>query len=331
LTRPGRFDVQVDVDLPNMAGRTDIFKIHTRNKPLAPDVSCELLAQRTAGYSGAEIEGACNRAALMAAERYGTQIPDEADEAVVLSILRKVNSSITLADFDEGVDFVRYGAANESRQKGMTQSDRDNTTVHEAGHAIVCDAMPGTDPIVKLTNLCRSKALGYLQNMPGEDRYGHDFVQLIGRIVTAMGGRAAQEAVLGKMDTGAANDFEQACGIAHNMVTRWGMSRVGIISVGRSSGGAMRGMGGSGPVSNYGAKLADEIDDEWRRIVDECYAMAVRIIEEDRPRLDVLIATLKKKETMLVPDWQEFSAENPSKVDKKTLVLDIAKPAKKGA
>jgi cell division protease FtsH len=330
LLRPGRFDVQIDVDLPNKTGREAIFKIHTRKKPLAADVSCELLAHRTYGYSGAEIEGACNRAAIIAAERYGLQIPDDAEESVILSILNKVNASIALADFDEGVDFVRYGAANESRQKGMSQSDRDNTTVHEAGHAIVCDAMPGTDPIVKLTNLSRSKALGYLQNMPSDDRYGLDFVQLIGRIVTAMGGRAAQEAILGKMDTGASNDFEQACGLAYNMVTKWGMSRVGIISVGRSGGG-MRGMGGSGPVSNYGPKLADEIDDEWRRIVDECYAMAVRIIKDDRKRLEQLIVTLKKKETMLVPDWQEFSSENPSTVDKETLVIDISRPAKEGA
>jgi cell division protease FtsH len=330
LVRPGRFDVQLDVDLPNKVGREAIFKIHTRNKPLAPDVSCELLAQRTYGYSGAEIESACNRAALLAAERYGLQVPDEAEESVVLSILRKVSAAIALADFDEGVDFVRYGAANESRQQGMSQSERENTTVHEAGHAIVCDAMPGTDPIVKLTNLSRSKALGYLQNMPSDDRYGLDFVQIIGRIVTAMGGRAAQEAILGKIDTGASNDFEQACGLAYNMVTKWGMSRVGIISVGRSGGG-MRGMGGAGPVSNYGPKLADEIDDEWRRIAAECYALAVRIIKEDRKRLEQLIATLKKKETMLVPDWQEFSAENPSEVDKKSLVIDISRPAKEGA
>ena len=331
LLRPGRFDAQVDVDLPNKAGRAAIFKIHTRNKPLAANVNCDLLAARTYGYSGAEIESASNRAALQASERYGLELPEDAQDKLIEETLRQLEAVIELKDFDEGIDFVRYGSTNESRQRGMSESDRDNTTVHEAGHAIVCDAMPGTDPIVKLTNLNRSKALGYLQNMPGEDRYGLDFVQIVGRIVTAMGGRAAQEAVLGKMDTGAANDFEQACRLAHNMVTKWGMSRVGHISVGGQGTGGMRGFSGSGPIGGYGPKLANEIDDEWRRIVEICYAMAVRIVTSDRERLDKLIAKLKEKETILAPDWEEFSKEHPSAVDKKTLVLDISKPAKKGA
>ncbi len=265
LLRPGRFDCQVTVDLPNKEGRTAIFGIHTRNKPLAADVNCALLAERSYGYSGAEIEGACNRAALVAAERHGKDLPDDATDEQIEAVLVAANATIELADFDEGIDFVRLGSTNESRQKGMSEKDKKNTTVHEAGHAIVSDVMPGSNPVVKITMVNRSKALGYVQNMPNEDTYSHDFEHLVSRIVTAMAGRAAQMVLLGKMDTGASNDFEQGCQMAYRMVTLWGMSRVGIISVGRG-GPSMRGFG-SGPVSNYGPKLADEIDDEWRRIV----------------------------------------------------------------
>jgi len=329
LLRPGRFDCQVTVDLPNKEGRTAIFGIHTRNKPLAADVNCVLLAERAYGYSGAEIEGACNRAALIAAERHGQGLPDDATDEMIDNALKAVDATVSLADFDEGIDFVRYGATNESRQKGMSTSDKNNTTVHEAGHAVASDVMPGSNPVVKITMVNRSKALGYVQNMPAEDSYSQDFEQMVGRIVTLMAGRAAQMLLLGKMDTGASNDFEQGCQIAHRMVTQWGMSRVGIISVGRG-GSSMRGFG-SGPVSNYGPKLADEIDDEWRRIVADCYAMACHIIETDRERLEKLVAKLHAEETILGPGWKEFTAENPSKVDPKVLVLDISPVTKKGA
>ncbi len=329
LMRPGRFDVQVDVPLPSKDGREAIFKIHTRNKPLAEGVSCAILAARTYGYSGAEIESACNRAGILAAERYGLTIPEDADDAAIEAALKELNAAIEMKDFDEGVDFVRYGATDPARQKGMSENERENTTVHEGGHAIVSDVMPGSDPIVKITNVNRSKALGYVQNMPGEDRYSLDVTQIIARIVTAMAGRAAQELILDKCDTGAANDYEQACGLAYNMVTKWGMSKLGHISVG-GRGTSMRGMGGSGPISNYGPKLADQIDDEWRRIVEACHDLAVRIVTEDRERLEALIVQLKADETILADGWKEFAKKHPSKIDPKTLVIDL-KPERKGA
>ncbi len=328
LLRQGRFDSQVQVDLPNKEGRVAIFGIHMRNKPVAQNVTADMLAERTYGYSGAEIAGACNRAALVAAERYGAQLPEDADEFAIVTRLKELGAVIQLTDFDEGIDFVRYGAANESRQKGMTDDEKHNTTVHEAGHAIASDAMPFADPIVKITMMNRSRALGYVQNMPSEDRYGYSFEQLVARIVTCMAGRAAQEIVLGKADTGASNDFEQGCTLAYRMVTLWGMSRLGIISVGRTGGGGLPGMG-SGPIPQFGPKLADEIDDEWRRMVNECYLMARRIVETDRERLDKLVAQLHAEETILSPGWKKFREENPSKMDPKTLVLDIS-PVKKG-
>jgi cell division protease FtsH len=340
LLRPGRFDAHVSVDLPTTEGRSKIFKIHTRGKPLAQDVDLMSLAKRTYGYSGAEIEGACSRAALIAADRHGFDLPEipmvngkvdekavEAAVAKALDSLKASGAAILNTDFDEGIDFVRYGGANPERQKAMSDEDKNNTTVHEGGHAIATDVMPGADPVVKITIMNRSKALGYVQSMPSEDRYGLSAEQAVARIVTAMAGRAAQMVLLGKMDTGAANDFEQGSRMAHSMVTRWGMSRVGILSVGSGPGTGMRGMG-NGPVSHIGNKLQDEIDDEWRRIVNACYDLAMYIIETDRERLEALVAFLREKETMIESDWAEFKKNHPSKVDPKKLVVDLS-PAKK--
>ena len=322
LLRPGRFDSQVLVSLPNKEGRAAIFGIHTRKKPLAPDVNCDLLAARSWGYSGAEIEGACNRAAILAAERIGAEIPEGADEAQIEAVLKEAEAFITLAEFDEGVDFVRYGAADPAKQRGMIEDVKRNTAVHEAGHACVSDVMPGSHPVVKITIMNRSKALGYVQNMPADETYGQTDQELIARMVTMMAGRAAQEVILGKKDTGASNDFEQASSTAHAMVTRFGMSRLGNISVGRGGTG-MRGMG-SGPVSNYGPKLADRIDEEWMRIVDECYKLARRIVEADRQRIEALAEILLETETVLGDQWTEFTKSNPTKTEPEALVFDPA-------
>lgn len=312
LLRPGRFDCQVMVDTPNKEGRAAIFGIHTRNKPLAADVNCDVLAARSWGYSGAEIEGACNRAALLAAERYGLDIDEEATEVEILAALNELGATISLSEFDEGVDFVRYGSADPAKQKGMAKEEKKNTAIHEAGHACVSDVMPGSDPIVKITIMNRSKALGYVQNMPSEDRYGLSVDQLVARMVMAMAGRCAQEVILKKSDTGASNDFEQVSQMAHNMVTKWGMSRLGHISVG-SGGSGMRGYAG-GPISSYGPKLADRIDDEWQRIAEECYKLARKIVEKDKARIEKLAAILMEKETVLSDEWKVFSKENPTTV-----------------
>lgn len=320
LMRPGRFDSQVTVDNPNKEGRAAIFAIHTRNKPLAEDVNCDILAARSFGYSGAEIEGACNRAALLAAERYGLEIPEDATEEEVLDALKEMNATISLSEFDEGVDFVRYGSADPAKQKAMAEDEKNNTAVHEAGHACVSEVMPGSDPVVKITIMNRSKALGYVQNMPGEDRYGLSVEQLVARMVMAMAGRAAQEVILGKSDTGASNDFEQASQMAYNMVTKWGMSRLGHISVGRGGTG-MQGFG-SGPVSNFGPKLADRIDEEWMRIAEECYKLAKTIVEKDKARIEKLAKVLMEKETVLQDEWANFTSDNPSNLKAEDVAFD---------
>ncbi|MCB9467289.1 MAG: ATP-dependent zinc metalloprotease FtsH [Candidatus Obscuribacterales bacterium] len=328
LMRPGRFDAQVSVELPNKEGRAAIFGIHTRNKPLAEGINNVLLADRSYGYSGAEIEGACNRAALLAAERCGAELPEDATEAQIDAFLKEAGGVITLADFDEGVDFVRFGSANTSKQKTMASKEKKNTAIHEAAHACASDIMPGADPVVKITIMSRSKALGYVQNMPSDDRYSLTVVQIVARMVTAMAGRAGQEQILGQIDTGASNDFEQASQMAHSVVTRWGMSRLGHFAVGRG-GAAMRGMG-SGPVSNYGPKLADRIDDEWMRINEECFKIAMLIVEKDRERIEALAEILMEKETVLGDEWVEFTRQYPSKVDKEALAFDPAAKSEEG-
>ena len=176
--------------------------------------------------------------------------------------------------------------------------------------------------------MSRSKALGYVQNMPSDDRYSLTVVQIVAKMVTAMAGRAGQEQILGQIDTGASNDFEQASQMAHSVVTRWGMSRLGHFAVGRG-GAAMRGMG-SGPVSNYGPKLADRIDDEWMRINEECFKIAMLIVEKDRERIEALAEILMEKETVLGDEWVEFTRQYPSKVDKEALAFDPAAKSEEG-
>ncbi|MBX9688681.1 MAG: AAA family ATPase, partial [Candidatus Obscuribacterales bacterium] len=318
LLRPGRFDAQVQVDLPDVAGREKIFGIHTRNKPLAGDVSLEVLAQRSYGYSGAEIMGACNRAAIIAAERFAARLAllrkEGKNESEIKDLLAK---EIKLHDFDEGIDFVRLGAAREGRKAGMSDEEKENTTYHEGGHALAAANLKGADPVVKITIMPRSRALGYVQYMPKGDRVSLHMEQAVARIICAMAGRAAQEVYLGRVDTGASNDFEQACNMAYQMVTRWGMSRLGHISVG-DRGAGLAGFGGGGSLQP-GPTLADQIDSEWRRIVEKCYGIARYIVESEKARMEKLVPELSKVETILAPRWNAILEETPSGVNPELL------------
>lgn len=248
LLRQGRFDCHISVDLPDLAGREKIFAIHTRKKPLSPDASLALLASRTYGYSGAEIRGACNRAAIRAADRYKARVDQLLKEGVSPEEIEKnLPCEILLVDFDEGIDFVKYGGPRTSRQNSMVEEEKLNTAFHEAGHACATAAMSmigASDPVVKITIMSRSRALGYVQRMPNKDRVSFTERQAIGHIVIAMAGRAAQEVYTNTVDTGASNDFEQATGMARMMVTKWGMSRLGHISVGERGDSPMGGPSG---------------------------------------------------------------------------------------
>ena len=350
LLRPGRFDCHIAVDMPDVAGREKIFAIHTRKKPLAANVTAGLLAVRSYGYSGAEIKGACDRAAMIAAERWGAlpgvaealakiaeadkqlaeaqgnknynprkAIPEEETalkmKAAAEEELKALPSrEILLKDFDEGIDFVRYGGPKTASQAAMAIEEKTNTAYHEAGHAVVAAVLKAADPVVKATIMRRSRALGYVQYMPTTDRMSFSDDQAVARIIIAMAGRAAQEVYLNKVDTGASNDFEQASDMARRMVTSWGMSRLGRISVGERGASPMGGMSGGGNLP-YGGALSNEIDVEWRRITEACYQIARYIVETDKERMEHVAKTLLEQETILSPEWNAFLEQVPTKVD----------------
>jgi len=283
LKRPGRFDYQVAVDLPDTLGREKIFMIHTRNMKLAANVKLRDLAIRTPQFSGADIEQACNEAAIAAAERIELIDGTDAD---------RLDRNITVEDFDHGIDYVQFGDPLLSRARAMSQEDKRNTAYHEAGHCAVQQALQerGADPITKVTIEPRTKSLGSMQSHAVNDRYGHTEEQLRARIMTAMGGRLAQEYFLNKKDTGAANDFEQATNIARMMVTEFGMSRLEPMSVKLVEGA--RG-------TKIGDDLANEIDNEWRRILDECYCEAKTLIVENERRIERVAEALLADQTLL--------------------------------
>ena len=319
LLRPGRFEVHINVDLPDHAGRVAIFKIHVGKRPLAGNVTMEALADRTFGYSGAEIKGICNRASIIAAERFQAKIDQMVTGGMTVVAARaELAKEVTLHDFDEGVDFIRYGNADEAKQSRMRIEDKENTSIHEGGHACAAVVAPGVDPVVKITIMRRSKALGYVQTMPDTDRVSFTRTQALSRIVMAMAGRAAQEEHLGTCDTGASNDFEQASDMARRMVTSWGMSRLGPISVGERGPSPFGNGGGN---ASFGSDLGNEIDREWRYIVNLCYSAAVQIVRADKERLMALHEQLMKKETVLAGEWKELMAAYPSKIKWTDLLL----------
>ena len=216
LLRQGRFDCHVSVDLPDKAGREAIFKIHLADILadgifLAEDVTLPVLAHRTYGYSGAEIKGVCNRAKILASERNAPAIRAlKAEGKKDAEIKKLMRLEVLLTEFDEAVDFVRFGNSVESKQKEMAAADKKETSVHEGGHAVVAAALPHCDPVVKITIMRRSRALGYVQYLPENDRVSLNRNQALARIIGMMAGRAAQMTILGTCDTGASNDFQQA-------------------------------------------------------------------------------------------------------------------------
>ena len=288
LKRPGRFDYQVAVDLPDTLGREKIFSIHTRNMKLAANVRLRDLAIRTPQFSGADIEQACNEAAIVAAERI--ELLGAGSSEAALSALGK---TITLEDFDQGVDYVQFGDPLLSRARSMSQEDKRNTAYHEAGHCAVQQVLQdsGADPITKVTIEPRTKSLGSMQSHAVNDRYGHTEEQLRARIMTAMGGRLAQEYFLNRKDTGASNDFEQATKIARLMVTEFGMSRLEPMFVKLADDGHR--------ATRIGADLANDIDHEWRRILDDCYTEAKTIIAANERRIERVAEALLSEQTLL--------------------------------
>ncbi|MYT23879.1 ATP-dependent zinc metalloprotease FtsH [Streptomyces sp. SID7760] len=272
LTRPGRFDRTVSVAPPDRAGREAILRIHTRDIPLAADVDLDQVARTTPGMTGADLANLANEAALLAVKRRQSQV--------------------TQADFMDALEKVQLGAA---RSLVMPEEERRRTAYHESGHALLGMLQPGADPVRKITIVPRGRALGVTLSTPDADRYSYTEEYLRGRIIGALGGMAAEHVVFEVITTGAENDLEQVTNLARGMVGRWGMSeRVGRLTAIPAD-----------AQSPYGLLAApatlDVVDHEMRRIVDECYEEACRLLREHRPKLDALTEALLANETLDEP------------------------------
>jgi cell division protease FtsH len=273
LLRPGRFDRRVVVSPPDQVGRQQILEVHTRSVPLDDDVDLSALASTTPGMVGADLKNLVNEAALLAA--------------------RREHDRVALADFTDALEKIILGT---ERRLVLSQDERARTAYHESGHALLGMLQPGADPVRKISIVPRGSALGVTFQSPEADRYSYEKKYLRGRIIGMLGGRAAEELVYDEVTTGAANDLERVSQIARQMVGRWGMSDViGPVSVLPSSGSDMPWMENSDGPS---AATRELVDREVRRIVDDCYADAMRVLRENRNKLDALAQALLIRETL---------------------------------
>jgi len=304
LLRPGRFDRQVVVDLPDVKGREGILRVHARKLPLEEDVELSLIARGTPGLSGADLSNICNEAALFAARR-GVE-------------------RVAMEDFEQAKDKVMLGT--ERRSMVLTDSERKLTAYHEAGHVVIGVKIPGLDPVHKVTIVPRGRAMGLTASLPEEDRHSYTRDWMTGQLAMLFGGRVAEELAFGpeKVTTGAGNDIERATTMARRMVTRFGMSdRIGLMAVGDSDQQVFLGreLVQRREVSEYTAR---QVDEEVKRLLDDAHARARRVLEENRKLLDDLAAALLERETLdreeiqlllegksLPPMSDEFETEQP--------------------
>ena len=276
LLRPGRFDRQVVVPPPDVRGRTSILQVHSRKTPLSKDVDMETISRGTPGFSGADLANLVNEAALNAARRNANQIE--------------------MADFEFAKDKVLMGG--ERRSLVISYEERKNTAYHEAGHAFVARMIPGTDPIHKVTIIPRGRALGVTQQLPLDDRHTYSKDFLMGQISVLMGGRAAEEIFLEHMTTGAGNDIERATELTRKMVCEWGMSEaLGPLTFGQKEEQIFLGKEFSRH-RDYSEQTAIAIDSEIRRIVNEHYEQAKKIISDNREVVERIAAALLERETL---------------------------------
>jgi cell division protease FtsH len=276
LLRPGRFDRQVVVPLPDIRGREQILLVHMRKVPIAPDVKADIIARGTPGFSGADLANLVNEAALFAA--------------------RGNKRLVDMDDFERAKDKIMMGA--ERRSMVMPEHERRNTAYHEAGHALVARRLPLTDPVHKVTIIPRGRALGVTMQLPTEDRYSMNRDQILQNISVLFGGRIAEEVFMGQMTTGASNDFERATEMARNMVTRWGMSdNLGTMVYGENEGEVFLGRSIT-THKNMSEETMRKVDAEIRRIIDQQYALARKLIEEDRDKVEAMAKALLEWETI---------------------------------
>ena len=268
LIRPGRFDRQIIIHPPDHKGRVEILKVHTRKVPLAKDVDLEQLAASTPGMTGADLANLVNEAALLAA--------------------RRTRDSVSQHDLTDSLEKVQLGTA---RNVVIPEDQRRRTAYHEAGHALLGMLQPGADPVRKVSIIPRGRALGVTLSTPESDRYGYDANYLRGRIIGALGGMASEQEVFDIVTTGSESDLETVTRIARSMVGRWGMSeRIGTLSVLPAEGDPR--------MAGISDGLLDAVDEEVRRITDECYAEARRLLRENRAKLDAIVTQLLAHESL---------------------------------
>ncbi len=275
LLRPGRFDRQVQVNLPDCKGRKEILAVHARNKIFAKSVKLDNIAERTVGFSGADLENLLNEAALLA--------------------VRRNKDAITMSEIDEAHDRVLMGPAKVSKK--YTENDKKLVAYHEAGHAVIGIKLDGANDVQKITIIPRGYAGGYTMMLPKEERFTSTKKELLERITGLLGGRVAEEMMFDEVTTGAHNDFEQATKIARAMVTEYGMSSLGPVQLEQQEGSVFLGRDYN-KSRNFSGQVAFEIDQEMRKIMDDCYKDAQKILKENKDLLDLIANVLLEKETI---------------------------------
>ncbi|CAH1083837.1 ATP-dependent zinc metalloprotease FtsH [Candidatus Nitrotoga sp. 1052] len=294
LLRPGRFDRQVVVPLPDIRGREQILMVHMRKVPIAPDVKADILARGTPGMSGADLANLVNEAALFAA--------------------RRSKRFVEMDDFEAAKDKIMMGA--ERRSVVMPEEERRNTAYHESGHAVVAKLLPKTDPVHKVTIIPRGRALGLTMQLPAEDRYSMDKNRILDTLAVLFGGRIAEEIFMHQMTTGASNDFERATEMARRMVTQWGMSEaLGTMVYGENEGEVFLGRSVT-THKNVSEATMQKVDEEIRRIIDQQYALARGLIEANRDKVEAMAKALLEFETLDSDQLDDIMAGKPPRPPK---------------
>ncbi len=310
LMRPGRFDRQVVVPLPDIRGREQILLVHMRKVPIAPDVRGDIIARGTPGFSGADLANLVNEAALFAA--------------------RSNKRLVDMEDFERAKDKIIMGA--ERRSMVMPEQERRNTAYHESGHAVVARLLDRTDPVHKVTIIPRGRALGVTMQLPTEDRYSMNREQILQNISVMFGGRIAEEVFMNQMTTGASNDFERATEMARRMVTQWGMSdSLGPVVYGENDEEVFLGRSIT-THKNVSEATMQKVDGEIRRIIDEQYGLARRLIEANRDKIEAMANALLEWETLDSEQIEDIMEGRPPRPPKPTTVPtpNVPPPAASG-
>jgi cell division protease FtsH len=308
LLRPGRFDRQVVVPLPDIRGREQILLVHMRKVPMAPDVKPDIIARGTPGFSGADLANLVNEAALFAA--------------------RGNKRLVDMDDFEKAKDKIYMGA--ERRSMVMPEDERTTTAYHEAGHAVVAYRLPKADPVHKVTIIPRGRALGITWMLPEQDRYGKDRERLLQDIAVSLGGRISEEVFLNQMTTGASSDFQNATNLARRMVTEWGMSDLlGPMIYGENEGEVFLGRSIT-THKNVSEATMQKVDSEIRRIIDAQYGVARKIIEDERDKVEKMAKTLLQWETLEADQVADIMAGREPRPPKPASVVPAQQPPRDG-